>query len=177
MAAGSTIVTGAVFARRLLPGVHPAYVAGVLAPHPFLVWVGTEVRVYALVVLLSALMTLAFFDSPATTNRRAAHTTIAMVLVIAVHGYLRSWDAGRAAMRAHRRALERGRACVLDSAHASDRCLRTLFAPEWVRSGAIALEHHRLGPFANPMTAAVDGRHKTGRAAGDAASGGRRVTH
>jgi len=128
-------------------------------------------------VSLSVALTLAFFDSPATTNRRAAHTTIAMVLVIAVHGYLRSWDAGRAAMRVHRRALERGRACVLDSAHASDRCLRTLFAPEWVRSGAIALEHHRLGPFANPMTAAVDGRHKTGRAAGDAASGGRRVTH
>jgi hypothetical protein len=70
--AGAILVV-AIFARRHLPRVRPLYAAAIVASHPFLIWAGTEVRVYALVVLLSALMTLAFFDTywlPAPPWRR-----------------------------------------------------------------------------------------------------------
>jgi hypothetical protein len=57
--AGAILATAAL-ARRLVPSMHPALAAALLATHPFLVWAGTEIRVYALVVLLSSLLTLTF---------------------------------------------------------------------------------------------------------------------
>ncbi len=77
------IVVAVQIARRLLPGVRPAYVAALLATHPLLVWAGTEIRVYALVVFLSALLTWAFLRAywflDGTARARVAFVAIALV--------------------------------------------------------------------------------------------------
>ena len=48
--------------RRYLPKLHPAWIVAVLAVHPFTIWAATEIRVYALVTLLSAVLIRLFFD-------------------------------------------------------------------------------------------------------------------
>jgi len=60
--AGAVLVIARI-ADRWVPRVRPAYAAALLASHPFLIWAGTEIRVYALVILLSALLTLAFLEA------------------------------------------------------------------------------------------------------------------
>lgn len=54
------VVVGIV--RRYLPKLHPAWLIAVLAVHPFTIWAATEIRVYALVLLLSAVLFRLFFD-------------------------------------------------------------------------------------------------------------------
>ena len=48
--------------RRYFPKLHPAWVVALLAVHPFTIWAATEIRVYALVLLLSAVLMRLFFD-------------------------------------------------------------------------------------------------------------------
>lgn len=48
--------------RRYVPSLHPAWVIALLAVHPFTIWAATEIRVYALVMLLSAVLMRLFFD-------------------------------------------------------------------------------------------------------------------
>ncbi|MBL8208325.1 MAG: glycosyltransferase family 39 protein [Blastocatellia bacterium] len=48
--------------RRYFPKLHPAWVVALLAVHPFTIWAATEIRVYALVMLLSAVLMRLFFD-------------------------------------------------------------------------------------------------------------------
>src|SRR5262245_13265135 len=80
--AGAILVAVAL-ARRIAPRVHPGYVAAVFATHPFLVWAGTEIRVYALVVLLSALLTFTFIEAywvaPPRPRMRLAFAAVALV--------------------------------------------------------------------------------------------------
>jgi hypothetical protein len=77
------IVTVAVLSRRLVPSLHPAYAAALVATHPFVVWAGTEIRVYALVVLLSTLLGLtfvrAYWVGPARPRARLAFAAVALV--------------------------------------------------------------------------------------------------
>lgn len=48
--------------RRYLPKLHPAWIVAAFAVHPFTIWAATEIRVYALVMLLSAVLIRLFFD-------------------------------------------------------------------------------------------------------------------
>lgn len=50
-------------ARRYVPRVNPVFVAAVVACNPFVVWAAVEMRVYALIVLVSALLLLTFYDA------------------------------------------------------------------------------------------------------------------
>ena len=71
----STVVVAGSLARRYLPGVAPALVAGVVAFNPLTVYAAVEARYYALALLLSALLLLFFHDGyvaaePSSTGRR-----------------------------------------------------------------------------------------------------------
>ena len=50
-------------ARRYVPQVDGVLVAAVVACNPFVVWAAVELRVYALIVLMSALLLRTFFDA------------------------------------------------------------------------------------------------------------------
>jgi len=50
-------------ARRYVPQVDGVIVAAVVACNPFVVWAAVELRVYALIVLMSALLLRTFFDA------------------------------------------------------------------------------------------------------------------
>jgi hypothetical protein len=50
-------------ARRYVPQVDGILVAAVVACNPFVVWAAVELRVYALIVLMSALLLRTFFDA------------------------------------------------------------------------------------------------------------------
>lgn len=68
-----TIYTTAVFSRRYLKDIHPGLIAAVVAFHPFSIWAAIEIRMYALAILISALLLLFFFDGylADNPNRRA----------------------------------------------------------------------------------------------------------
>jgi hypothetical protein len=57
------ILAAAALSARVLRKIDPVWTALVVGTHPLVVWAGTEIRVYALIVLLSVLLTLAFFDA------------------------------------------------------------------------------------------------------------------
>jgi hypothetical protein len=48
--------------RRLVPDVHPGWLVAVLAFHPFTVYAAVEIRLYAMAMLLSALLLALFFE-------------------------------------------------------------------------------------------------------------------
>lgn len=50
-------------ARRYLPAIDPGIATVVAAWNPFVIWAAVEMRVYALVIALSALLLLTFFDA------------------------------------------------------------------------------------------------------------------
>jgi hypothetical protein len=62
LCAGLTLYTVAQLSRRYLREVSPAWIVAAVAFNPFLIWAAVEMRVYALVLLLSALLLLLFFD-------------------------------------------------------------------------------------------------------------------
>jgi hypothetical protein len=56
-----TVTLVPALARRYLPGVDAGFVTLVVALNPFAIWAALEMRVYALIILLSALLLLTFF--------------------------------------------------------------------------------------------------------------------
>ncbi len=48
--------------QKYLPDIHPAWITAAVALNPFTIWAAVEIRVYAFVILLSALLMLFFFD-------------------------------------------------------------------------------------------------------------------
>lgn len=48
--------------KQFFKKVHPAWATSLVAFNPFVIWAATEIRCYALVLLLSALLLLFFFD-------------------------------------------------------------------------------------------------------------------
>jgi hypothetical protein len=49
--------------RRYLPTLDPGLVTAVAAWNPFIIWAAVEMRVYAMIIALSALLLLTFFDA------------------------------------------------------------------------------------------------------------------
>ena len=70
------------WARAFYQRSPPVWIAAVVATHPILVWAGTEIRVYALIVLLSALLTLAFFDAHWASGRRGTQRILFAALAL-----------------------------------------------------------------------------------------------
>lgn len=58
----ATLWCGWLFAKRALPHVPPLALAFALALNPFLIYAALDIRLYALALLLSALLLLTFFD-------------------------------------------------------------------------------------------------------------------
>jgi hypothetical protein len=80
------ILAASALAERLRMKVHPAWVAAVVATHPIVVWAGTEIRVYALILCLSVLLTLTFFDAYWVEGRRVtARIVFAGVALLSVY--------------------------------------------------------------------------------------------
>src|SRR5439155_3068690 len=82
----ATIVVAAALSRRFAPRLHSAYAAALVATHPFVVWAGTEIRVYALVLFLSTLLTLTFVDAYwAASSRARSRLAFAAVATVALY--------------------------------------------------------------------------------------------
>ncbi len=78
-------------ARRFFRGVHPGWVAACVALHPFAIWAAVEARVYAFVILLSALLLLLFFDgylAERTERRARVLYIITAITALYTHYYL-----------------------------------------------------------------------------------------
>lgn len=75
-------------ARRYLPTIHPKWVVLAIAFNPFTVWAATEARVYALVLLLGALLFGLFFEGYiAESPRRSARWGYGLVALLALYTY------------------------------------------------------------------------------------------
>ncbi|HEY8313548.1 MAG TPA: hypothetical protein VIG51_05185 [Candidatus Baltobacteraceae bacterium] len=75
--------------RRYAPGISPVWVTFVVALNPFLIWVALEIRLYALVVLLSTSLLLTFYDGflARARSRRATLAYGALSIVAAYTQY------------------------------------------------------------------------------------------
>jgi uncharacterized membrane protein len=71
-AVGSLFVLAAL-SKRFLPRVHSPRLVAVAALHPFVIWCAVEIRLYAMMLLLSSLLLLLFYDGflADRTNRKA----------------------------------------------------------------------------------------------------------
>ena len=58
--------------RRYLPKMDPSWIIFAVALNPFLIWAAVEIRLYALVILLSVLLLLTFHDAFLTEKRSRA---------------------------------------------------------------------------------------------------------
>lgn len=61
--AAATVGLVPAIARRYIPKADGGTIAVVVACNPFLIWAAVEMRVYALIVLMSALLLLSFYDA------------------------------------------------------------------------------------------------------------------
>jgi uncharacterized membrane protein len=57
-----TIYVTAALSKRFLQEIHPAWLTAYVAFNPYLIWAASEIRLYALVILISGLLILLFFD-------------------------------------------------------------------------------------------------------------------
>ena len=72
--------------RRYVPQANGALVAAVFACNPFVVWAAVELRVYALIVLLSALLLRTFFDAFLRENpSKGAAVVYAVCVAVALY--------------------------------------------------------------------------------------------
>jgi len=70
--------------RRYLPEIAPEWIVVAVAFNPFLIWAAVEIRLYALVVLLSSLLLLTFHDAfLADRPSRAATIAYGVLCIIA----------------------------------------------------------------------------------------------
>jgi hypothetical protein len=82
------IKVSASLAQRLWKDVHPGWVALVLAAHPLMVGAAIEIRVYALVILLTSLLLLLFFDGYlAETFSPRARWLYLLVSILSLYTY------------------------------------------------------------------------------------------
>lgn len=68
-----TIYVVSRLSRRILHGIHPGWITAAVSLNPFVIWAAVEIRMYALVILLSSLLLLFFCDGylSDTAKRRA----------------------------------------------------------------------------------------------------------
>lgn len=80
---GGAVLLAAPLARRYAPGVPPAVAAALVAFNPLTVWAAVEIRLYALALLLSALLLLFFHDgylrATPRLRDRVAHAAVGLV--------------------------------------------------------------------------------------------------
>ncbi|HYE76181.1 MAG TPA: hypothetical protein VEF04_22740, partial [Blastocatellia bacterium] len=72
---------------RFLPTVHPIWVILALAFNPFIIWAATEIRVYALVLLLSSLLLQYFDDGYLGESSRRSHLVHAGLALVSLYTY------------------------------------------------------------------------------------------
>ncbi len=73
-------------ARRYVPAIDAGLVTLVAAWNPFVIWAAVEMRVYALIIVLSALLLLTFFDAfLARTPSKASAFAYAVCCILALY--------------------------------------------------------------------------------------------
>lgn len=83
---GLTLKTVIGISRRYLPEVNPVWIIGTIAFNPLLIWAAVEMRVYALVLLISALLLLLFFDGFLQDEPRfASRALYVLVSILALY--------------------------------------------------------------------------------------------
>ncbi len=76
----------AVLSSRFWKDVHPGWIAAAVAFNPLTIYVAVEIRLYALVLLLSALLLLAFYDGYLSDARkRGAQVCYILLAVISLY--------------------------------------------------------------------------------------------
>lgn len=106
-----TVYAAAAVSRRYVPRAHAGWLAALVALNPFAVWAATEIRVYALALLLSALLLLLFHDAYlARQPRPRARALYVLVSVVALYthyylGFILAANACALLISKHRRAL------------------------------------------------------------------------
>jgi uncharacterized membrane protein len=81
-----TIHTVASLSRRFFKEIYPGWLAAVVAFNPFTIWAAIEIRLYALVILQSALLLLLFYDGfLSEAPRRFARVSYFMLAVVALY--------------------------------------------------------------------------------------------
>jgi hypothetical protein len=84
----SALFVTAKVAKRVVPGIHPAWIVLPIAVHPLSVYAASELRVSALLLLLSSLLILVFVDGfVINTPRRSAVIVYGAVSVLALYTY------------------------------------------------------------------------------------------
>ena len=86
MALTLKVVAG--LSRRFFKGLHPGWVVAGVAFNPFTIYAAVEIRVYALVILLSALLLLCFFDGYLSARPRPRARVLYLLLsILALYTY------------------------------------------------------------------------------------------
>jgi hypothetical protein len=80
--AGLTIYVITTISKQIFPEVHPAWLAAAVALNPFLIYAAVEIRVYAMVILLCALLLLVFFKSYLTPGLQPPSRTWYGILAV-----------------------------------------------------------------------------------------------
>lgn len=60
---------------RYLPTIHPLRLPAILAFHPFVIWCAVEIRVYGMLLLITALQMLTFYDGFLACDERPGRTS------------------------------------------------------------------------------------------------------
>lgn len=106
-----TLVATAGLCRKLWKDVSPAWIVAPLAFNPFLIWAAVEIRVYAFVILLAALLLRLFYESylatPAARMARIAYVVTALAALYTQYflGFLLVANAAALAVCGRWRAL------------------------------------------------------------------------
>jgi hypothetical protein len=81
-----TLKAVASISLRYFKGLHPAWLVALVAFNPFIIWAATQARLYALVMLLYALLFLFFFDGFLSESpKRGARALYILVSVLALY--------------------------------------------------------------------------------------------
>lgn len=109
LCAAGTIALVPGLARRYLPRVDPILPTFAVAWNPFFIWAAIEMRVYALIILMSAALLMTFFDAFLTPRPRWA-ATLGYVLCASIAIYVQYYLAFLIAAQAFAVLLYRPRA-------------------------------------------------------------------
>jgi hypothetical protein len=80
-----TIYAVSKVAGRFFRGIHPGWIAVVIAFHPLTIYSAVEIRLYALAILLSALLFLFFYDGYLSDSRRNPQFAYILVAILSLY--------------------------------------------------------------------------------------------
>ncbi len=78
---------------RYLPGTQPIWLAVIFALNPFTIWAAVEIRTYALIILLSILLLILFYDAYLIENSKTKYSRW-IYLMVAVIGLYTQYYVG-----------------------------------------------------------------------------------